>query len=140
MKYFETKFKRPKIREDSSDFDDFWTELIAMVWAIASNFLCVGGPPSPKILKISKIFTDHVLIVIFSTASYPKCFRCPTIFECLNISGITNIVEPLDQVGEILLKDLLLDAGTITPKMLQSACHLMIRLPFDVKRLQRHTK
>ena len=27
-------FKRPKNREDSSDFDDFWTELIVMTWPI----------------------------------------------------------------------------------------------------------
>ena len=35
-------FKRPKNREDSSDFDDFWTELIALTWAIISQ---IFAPP-----------------------------------------------------------------------------------------------
>ena len=32
-------FKRPKSREDSSDFDDFLTEWIALTWAIISKNL-----------------------------------------------------------------------------------------------------
>ena len=36
VKILRNRFKRPKIHEDSFDFDDFWTELIALAWAIVS--------------------------------------------------------------------------------------------------------
>ena len=39
--FSEKKSNSRKIREDNSDFDDFWTELIARAWAIISNFLFV---------------------------------------------------------------------------------------------------
>ena len=59
VNFWGKNLKRPKNREDSSDFDDFWTELIALTWAIISNFffLCIGGPPSPQISKISEKFS-----------------------------------------------------------------------------------
>ena len=31
----------PKVPKDSSNFDDFWTELIALAWAIISNLFFV---------------------------------------------------------------------------------------------------
>ena len=52
-------FKLTKIREDSSDFDDFWTELIALAWAIISKvFLVCRWAPIAK--KFRKKFADHV--------------------------------------------------------------------------------
>ena len=37
VKIFSKILKRPKNREDSADFNDFWTELIALAWAIISK-------------------------------------------------------------------------------------------------------
>ena len=74
VKIFLKNFKRPKNREDRSDFEDFLTELIAMTSAIISkNFLCAGGGEPPKISKsYRKIFTDHTRIGFIQTASNPR--------------------------------------------------------------------
>ena len=71
VKIFLKNFKRPKNREDRSDFDDFLTELIAMTSAIISkNFFVRRGGESPKISKsYRKIFTDHPRIGFIQTAS-----------------------------------------------------------------------
>ncbi len=56
-------FKRPKNRQNSSDFDDLWTELIALTvrltWAIISNkfLVLLEAPVAQKFEKCPNNFS-----------------------------------------------------------------------------------
>ena len=61
-------FKRPKNREDSSDFDDFWTELIVMTWSIIWSKL-----------RFFQIFSFVVVVVV------------------VVVAGVGGMAEPLNK-------------------------------------------